>query len=72
MNTVTLQYALDVLEKLPFEEQEMVIDIVKKRRIEDRREEIRKTADELSKSIADGKARFGSIEDLKNDLMNDK
>jgi len=33
MNTVTLQYALDVLEKLPFEEQEMVIDIVKKRRI---------------------------------------
>jgi hypothetical protein len=71
MSTITLQYALDILEKLPYEEQEMVIDIVKKRHIEDRRDEISRNAADLNKSIKDGTACHGTLDDLKNDLLSD-
>ena len=69
MNTITLQYALDVLEKLPYDEQEMVIDIVKRRHIEQRRDEILINAGELKQAILNGTAHYGTIEDLKNDLL---
>ena len=68
METITIQKALDDLEKLSHEDQEYVIDLIKKRNIEKRREEIYQNGIETIEAIERGDAMFGSIEDLKKDL----
>lgn len=44
MNTITLDQALDTIMQLPLEQQEMLIEIWYKRRIEARRQEIAQDA----------------------------
>ncbi len=44
MNTITLDQVLDTVMQLPFEQQEMLIDIIRSRHIESRRQEIAKDA----------------------------
>ncbi|MBM4167250.1 MAG: hypothetical protein FJ218_10095 [Ignavibacteria bacterium] len=40
MNTITFDNALDVVEQLPYEQKEELVDIMKKRLIDERRVEI--------------------------------
>ncbi|VAW40532.1 hypothetical protein MNBD_CHLOROFLEXI01-2348 [hydrothermal vent metagenome] len=49
MNTISLDKALETVMQLPSEQQEMLIDIVRNRQIEQRRQEI---ADDAQKSLA--------------------
>ncbi len=66
MNTTvtTLDEALDMVETLPDEQQEMLIDILRKRRIEKWRKEM---AEEARKDIEDfhaGKLKEKSVEEI--------
>ncbi|MDP1676352.1 MAG: hypothetical protein Q8L88_05745 [Bacteroidota bacterium] len=64
----TFSDILDKVEKLPTTQQETLIDIVRKRLIEDRRIEIGKNAGETLKAFRTGKANRGNVEDLKKAL----
>jgi hypothetical protein len=46
MTTVTLDQALDVINQLPIEQQEMLIDIIRSRHLEERRRRIAQDAHE--------------------------
>ncbi len=64
----TLQNALDLVESLNFKDKEIFFDIIEKRKIEFRRDEILENATNTFKSIENGTAKKGSIEDLLSDL----
>ena len=69
---VTLQSALDYVEKLPPDEQETLIEILKKRMIERRRDEIARHAKDTLNGVKEKRAKYGTIEDLKRDLLGDE
>ena len=63
-----LQQALDVVESLPPDEQETLIELVRRRLVERRRAEIARNAEETLQAVRDGRAGYGSVEDLQRDL----
>ncbi|MBW1614339.1 MAG: hypothetical protein JRJ57_10305 [Deltaproteobacteria bacterium] len=72
MNThqeTPFQKALDAVESLPFDEREEIIEIIKRRLAEDRREEIAANAREAVKAVREKRAKYGTIEELKRDLL---
>ena len=64
-----LQQALDVVESLPPDEQETLIDLVRRRLVERRRAEIARNAEETLQAVRDGRAQYGSVEDIQRDLL---
>jgi hypothetical protein len=66
-----LQKALEIVEALPPEDQETLIDVIRRRLIELRRSEIAANAEATLKAVREGKAQFGSVDDLKHDLLNE-
>lgn len=65
------QRALDVVEKLPPEDQETLIDLIQRRLVDLRRAEIAGNAAATLQAVRDGHARYGSVEDLKRDLLDE-
>ena len=63
------QRAIDVIEALPLEDQETLIDLVHRRLIERRRAEIARHAAETLQAVREGRAQYGTIEDLRRDLL---
>lgn len=63
-----IQRALDVVEALTDEEQVIVVDLIRRRLIERRRDEIAANAAELFSDFDQGKAKTGTLDDLFNDL----
>ncbi len=64
----TFSDILDKVEKLPTNQQETLIDLVRKRLVEERRNEIAENASETLKAFRAGKANHGSVDDLKKAL----
>ena len=64
-----LQQALDIVENLPPDEQETLIDLIRHRLVERRRAEIARNAEQTLQAVRDGRALYGSIEDLQRDLL---
>jgi hypothetical protein len=64
-----LQQALDLVEKLPPEDQETLVELVQRRLVEWRRAEIARNAATTLQAVREGQARYGSVEDLKRDLL---
>ncbi|MGD9159179.1 MAG: hypothetical protein PVG39_12280 [Desulfobacteraceae bacterium] len=62
------QKALDAIESLP-DAQEEILDIMKKRLAEDRREEIAANANEAVMAVREGRAKYGTVKDIKRDLL---
>ena len=60
---------LEAVEKLSLEEQETLIEIIRRRIIERRRAEIASNAATTLRAVREGRARYGSVEDLKRDLL---
>jgi hypothetical protein len=69
VKTSLLQQALDVVEKLPPEDQETLIELIHRRLVEQRRGEITRNASATLQAVREGRARYGSVEDLKSDLL---
>ncbi|WP_028324911.1 hypothetical protein [Desulfatirhabdium butyrativorans] len=64
----TIQTAIDVVEALPLEDQQTVIELLQRRMVERRRAEIARNATATLQAVREGRARYGSVEDLKRDL----
>ncbi len=67
--TSLFQQALDVVEKLPPEDQETLVDLIRHRLVEWRRAEIARNAASTLQAVQEGRARYGSVEYLKHDLL---
>jgi hypothetical protein len=59
---------LEAVDKLSLEEQETLIEIIRRRITERRRAEIASNAATTLQAVREGRARYGSVEDLKHDL----
>ncbi|HHT9133968.1 MAG TPA: hypothetical protein ACFYD2_03610 [Candidatus Avalokitesvara rifleensis] len=62
---------VDELSKIPLEEQEMLLEILQKRVIERRREEILKHSEESIEEYKKGLTSEGDVSDLIKELNND-
>ena len=63
------QQALDVVEQLSVEDQETLIEIVQRRLVEQRREEITHNARATLQAFREGRASYGTMDDLRRDLL---
>lgn len=69
--TSPFQRVLDTVETLPLEDQELLIDLLRHRLVERRRSEIARNAATTLQEIREGTVRYGSIDDLKKDLLSE-
>jgi hypothetical protein len=65
------QKAIDAVESLSFDDREQLIGILKMRLAEHRRDEIAANAQEALQAVREKTAKFGTVEDLKKDLLGD-
>lgn len=68
MDTVTLDQAIDTAMKLPFEQQEMLVDIIHRRQIEARRAEIAEDAQASLAAFRAGTLKAQPVEDIIREL----
>ena len=66
---IPFREAIDVVEALPPEDQETLIDLIRRRLIERRRAEIARHAAETLRAVREGQARYGAFDDLQRDLL---
>ena len=62
----TFQKALEIIESLPEEQRESLMDIVKRRLIEERRDRLAQSIKEAREEYKRGKIRKGTVDDLMN------
>ena len=67
--TTPFQQALDMIEQLPTEDQVNLIEIIQRRLIEQRRVEIARNAHTTVQAFREGRARYGTVDDLRCDLL---
>lgn len=67
--TTPFQQALDMVEQLPAEDQVNLIEIIQRRLIEQRRVEIARNARATVQAFREGRARYGTVDDLRHDLL---
>jgi hypothetical protein len=68
MGNITFQKALEVIESLPEEQRESLIDIVKRRLIEERRERLAQRIGEAREEYNRGEIKKGTVDDLLREL----
>lgn len=68
---ITFQEMIESIEMLTIEDQDSLFDLIRKRRIENRRAEIVANAQEVFKSVEMGTAKRGTFEELKAYLLED-
>ena len=68
---MVFQEIIDSIEVLSVEDQDYLFELIRKRRIENRRREILANSEEVMKSFKDGTAKRGSVDDLIADLLGD-
>jgi len=66
--SVTFQEALDIIESLPEYQQEDLIEIIRYRLIEHRRESLAKNIREAREEYARGEVKRGTVDDLMREL----
>ncbi len=64
MKTGTFDEALEIIESFPEEQKESIIEIVKRRLTEERRERLAQTVKEVREEYARGEVRRGTVDDL--------
>ena len=68
---MTYQELIESIESLPVEDQDDLFELIRKRRIEQRRAEILANAQEVMQAVKAGTAKKGSVNDLIADLLGD-
>ena len=69
--TTPFEQALEMIEQLPAEDQENLIEIVQRRLIEQRRAEVARNASATLQAFREGRARYGTVDDLRRDLLSE-
>ncbi|MEI6610177.1 MAG: hypothetical protein WCO53_10600 [Deltaproteobacteria bacterium] len=64
MKTGTFGEALEIIESFPYEQKESLIEIVKRRLTDERRERLAQTVKEAREEYARGEVRRGTVDDL--------
>ncbi|MCW6052808.1 hypothetical protein K4039_22710 [Lyngbya sp. CCAP 1446/10] len=68
---MTLQEIIAQVESLSIEDQDQLFELIRKRRVENRRDEILANAKEVMEAFKNGTAKRGSVDDLIADLLGD-
>ena len=68
---MTLQEIIAQVESLSIEDQDQLFESIRKRRTENRRDEILANAQEVMEAFKNGTAKRGSVDDLIADLLGD-
>jgi len=68
MGNKTFQKALEIVESLPEEQRESLMDIVKRRLIEERRDRLAQSIKGAREEYKRGKIKKGTVDDLMNEL----
>ena len=68
MENITFQKALEIIESLPEEQRESLIDIVKRRLIEERRDRLAQSIKEARDEYKRGEIKRGTVDDLMHEL----
>jgi CHASE3 domain sensor protein len=68
MGNKTFQKALEIVESLPEEQRESLMDIVKRRLIEERRDRLAQSIKEAKEEYRRGKIKKGTVDDLMKEL----
>ncbi|MEG5014577.1 MULTISPECIES: hypothetical protein [unclassified Microcoleus] len=69
---MTVQEIIDQIESLSIEDQDRLFEFIRKRRIENRRDEILASAQEVFRAVETGTAMRGTFEELKSYLLEDE
>ena len=69
---VSFQTVIEYVEALSTEEQDLLLELISKRRIEQRRQEIARNAAQTLEAIRTGTAKHGNLEDLRADLFSEE
>lgn len=64
-----MQHVLDAVETLAPEDQEALVELMRRRLADRRQTEIARTAAATLQAVRERRARYGSVEDLKRDLL---
>ncbi len=64
MKTATFDETLDIIESFPEDQRESIVEIVKHRLTEERREQLAQTIKEAREEYARGEVRRGTVDDL--------
>ncbi len=65
------QRAIEAVEILPLDDRELLLETLRMRAIEDRRDQIAVNAWEAREAVRNKRAFFGSVDDLRKDLLGD-
>lgn len=68
---MTVQEIIEQVQNLSIEDQDQLFELIRKRRIENRRAEILANAQEVMQAFKNGTAKRGSVDDLIADLLGD-
>jgi glycerol kinase len=68
VKTSIFQQAIDVIEALSLEDQEILIDIIQKRIKEQKRKQLLQDIAEVETEYAEGKVKFGTVDDFLAEL----
>ena len=63
------QKAIEAVKSLPFDDLEELLEVLRMRLAEGRRDEIAANAREAVRAVREKQAKFGTVEDLKKDLL---
>ena len=69
MKTTTFDEALDIIESFPEEQRESIVEIVKRRLTEERRERLAQTVKEARQEYARGEVRRGTVDGLIREIV---
>ena len=68
VKTSTFQQAIDVIEALSLEDQEILIDLIQKRIKEQKRKQLLQDIAEVETEYGEGKVKFGTVDDFLAEL----
>jgi len=68
IQTSRLQEAIDTVESLSIEEQNLIVEILLKRLQRKRRENLRQEIESVRQEASEGQIKFGSVEDFLKEL----
>jgi hypothetical protein len=69
-NAISFQKVVEYVESLSAEEQDLLFELIHKRRVEERRSEIARNYSETLEAMKAGRAKRGTVADLRADLNN--
>ena len=69
---ISIQQVIEDIENLSLEDQDLLLELIYKRRIEKRRKQIAINAEQTFQAVGQGQAKKGNLNDLMADLLEEE